>query len=189
MSTTGKRLYWRTITTDWERDACGRQGPWQAAAWILQYFLYIIGWEEVSTYTEVMPLSSRFFPRQGNQHPDPYKRDLDRMVAEDIKYVCYAAHREMVKFGCYLPERVMRQFGFEQTIPRDPTASAPISMTRMQLEEVFADWEQHVVHEEARAMPPDHDWSCVEGYISWYYKVSHPTCFQPESSQAFGGPV
>ncbi|XP_058782429.1 uncharacterized protein LOC131656830 [Vicia villosa] len=131
-------------------------------------------WEEVPTYTEIMPHASRFIPRRGNQHPDPYRRSHDRMAAEDIKYDCYAAHRETVMFDeialysgwlaasstivvRYLMERVMRQFRFEQTIPHDPTASAHISMTCMQLEEVFADWKQHVVLEEAQATPSEHD--------------------------------
>ncbi|XP_058725574.1 uncharacterized protein LOC131596855 [Vicia villosa] len=137
-------------------------------AWILQHFLDIIGWEEVSTYTEVMSRASRFIPRRGNQNPNPYRRGLDRMAAEDIRYDCYVAQRETVPFDeialysgwlaasstivvRYIPERIIRVFRFEQTIPHDPTASAPISMTRMQLEEIFVDWEQHVVPEEARA--------------------------------------
>ncbi|XP_058726643.1 uncharacterized protein LOC131598007 [Vicia villosa] len=68
----------------------------------------------------------------------------------------------------------MRQFGYEQTIPRDPTVSAPIAMTRRQLDEVFAYREHHMVPEEARATLAEHVWSCFEWYISWYYRVSHP---------------
>ncbi|XP_058733766.1 uncharacterized protein LOC131605426 [Vicia villosa] len=180
MSTTGERLYWRTITTDWERDAYGRQGRWQA--WILQHFPDIIGWEEMPTYTELMSRASRFSPRRCG---------LDRNAVEDVRYDCYAEHQETVPFDeialysgwlasssailvCYLPERVMRQFGYAQTIPRDPIVSAPITMTRRQLDEVFADWENHMVPEEARATRAKSDWSCVEGYITWYYRVSHP---------------
>ncbi|XP_058727006.1 uncharacterized protein LOC131598418 [Vicia villosa] len=113
------------------------------------------------------------------------------MAAEDIRYCCYDEHREAVSFDeialysgwlttsstfvvRYLPERVMGQFGYEQTIPRDPTVSSPLAMNRRQLDEVFADWEHHMVHEEARATLAEHDWSCVEGYITRYYKVSHP---------------
>ncbi|XP_058784587.1 uncharacterized protein LOC131659411 [Vicia villosa] len=31
-----------------------------------------------------------------------------------------------------------------------------------------------MVPEEARATRAESDWSCVEGYITWYYRVSHP---------------
>ncbi|XP_058732825.1 uncharacterized protein LOC131604401 [Vicia villosa] len=112
------------------------------------------------------------------------------MAAEDNRYCCYDEHRVAVPFDeiCmysvwlavsstivvrYLPERVMRQFR-EQRIPRDPRVSAPIAMIRRQLDEVFADWEHHMVLEEARATLAEHNWSCVEGYITWYYRVSHP---------------
>ncbi|XP_058748419.1 uncharacterized protein LOC131621398 [Vicia villosa] len=125
-----------------------------------------------------------FHPLRGNQVPDPYKRGLDRIAAEDIKYYCNAEHREMVPFDeivlypgwlaasstivvRYLPKRVMREIGYEQ-IPRDPTVSTPIAMTRRKLDEVFADLEHHMVPKEAWAMLEEHDWRCTEGYISWY---------------------
>ncbi|XP_058751984.1 protein MAINTENANCE OF MERISTEMS-like [Vicia villosa] len=150
--------------------SCIHEYNWGAAAWILQHFPDIIGWKEVSTYTEVMLRAKCFFPRRGNPHSDPYRRGLDCMATEDIRYGCYAAPRETVPFGeialysrwlaasstivvRYLSDQVMRQFGYEQTIPRDPSVLAPIAMTRMQLEEVFADWEHHMVPEEARATP------------------------------------
>ncbi|XP_058775726.1 uncharacterized protein LOC131650002 [Vicia villosa] len=160
-------------------------------AWILQHFPNIIGWDEVPTYTELMPHASAFNPLRGNQVSNPYRRGLDRIAAENVRYDCYAEHRETVPFDeiamyfgwfavsstiivCYLPEHVMRQFGYAQTMPHNPTVSAPITMTRRQLDEVFADKEHHMVPEEARATRAENDWSCVEGYITWYYRVSHP---------------
>ncbi|XP_058746036.1 uncharacterized protein LOC131618897 [Vicia villosa] len=152
MSTTEEGLYWRTITTDWERDTCLDTTTLPRHYWLGR---------GAHLHRGNVACQS-FHCRRGNQHPDPYRRGLDRMAVEDIKYDCYAAHQETVPFDeiamysgwlaasstiivRYLLERVMWQLGFEQTIPRDPTASAPISMTRMQLEEVFACWEQHVV--------------------------------------------
>ncbi|XP_058756413.1 uncharacterized protein LOC131629646 [Vicia villosa] len=138
-----------------------------------------------------MPCASAFTPLRGNQASDHYRRGLDRTAAEDIKYYCYAEHRETVPFDelslysgwlassstivvRYLSEHVMRQFRYAQTIPRNPIVSNPIAMTRKLLDEIFTDWEHHMVPEEARAMLEEHDWSCAEGYITWYYKVSHP---------------
>ncbi|XP_058760751.1 uncharacterized protein LOC131634101 [Vicia villosa] len=137
-----------------------------------------------------MPRASAFTPLRGNQVPDPYRHALDRMAVEDIRYCCHDEHWEAVPFDkialysgwlvasstivvCYLLERVMRQFEYEQTIPRDPTFSTPLSMAHRQLDEVFADWEQDMVPKEARATLAEHVWSCAEGYITWYYRVSH----------------
>ncbi|XP_058774284.1 uncharacterized protein LOC131648547 [Vicia villosa] len=129
---------------------------------------------EVSTYTELMPRPSRFSPRRGNQEPLLYRRVLDRIAVEDVRYDCYAEYWKTIPFDeielysrllaanlailvCYLLERVMRQFGYAQTIPRDPIVSAPITMTRRQLDEVFADWEHHMVPEEARTKRAESD--------------------------------
>ncbi|XP_058777070.1 uncharacterized protein LOC131651420 [Vicia villosa] len=122
-------------------------------------------------------------PLRGNQVSDPYRHCLDRMAAEDIHFDCYTDHHETVPFDeivlyCvwldanstiivrYLLKRVMRQFGYQQTIPRLPSDSAPIAMTRWQLEEVFADWKHHLVPAEARETTSERDWSCVDGYIT-----------------------
>ncbi|XP_058756174.1 uncharacterized protein LOC131629401 [Vicia villosa] len=103
------------------------------------------------------------------------------MAGEDVRYDCYAKHHETVPFDeialysgwlaasstvavRYLPERVLRQFGYAETIPHDPTVSAPIAMTRRHLVEVFADWEHYMVHAEAQATRVESDWSCVEGH-------------------------
>ncbi|XP_058768537.1 uncharacterized protein LOC131642273 [Vicia villosa] len=113
------------------------------------------------------------------------------MATKDIRYSCYDEHQVAVSFdeialysgwlaACstidvrYLPECVMHQFGYEQTIPHDSHFLAPIAMTRRQLDEVFADWKHHMVPEEAQATLVEHDWSCAEGYITWYHRVSHP---------------
>ncbi|XP_058747036.1 uncharacterized protein LOC131620027 [Vicia villosa] len=149
-------------------------GMVQLKAWILQHFPNITGWREVSTYTELMSRASRFSPRRGNQEPLPYRYALDRIAVEDVRYDCYAEHLETIPFDeialyfgwlaansrihvRYLPEHVMRQFCYAQTIPRNPIASSPVTMTRQQLDEVFADWKHHMVPEEAWAMSSESD--------------------------------
>src|SRR3954464_519133 len=39
---------------------------------------------------------------------------------------------------------------------------------------MFDDWEHHVVPEEYRRMRVTQDCHCVEGYVTWFYRVSHP---------------
>ncbi|XP_058760543.1 uncharacterized protein LOC131633885 [Vicia villosa] len=105
------------------------------------------------------------------------------MVFEDIRYDCYAAHHETVPWDDvtlysrwlavnstvtirYLSERVMRQFGYCQMIPHGPLVFAPILMTRWQIDEVFADWEHHMVPDEAQATRSEKNWSCTDEYIT-----------------------
>ncbi|XP_058732877.1 uncharacterized protein LOC131604458 [Vicia villosa] len=167
MITIGERLHWRIATIDSDRDACGSQGPWLEIVPFSESDItalpkhYWLG--EVPEYTEVMSRARAFIPLRGNQVPDPYRFYLDRMGAEDDRYESYADHQ------C-----VMRQSGYQQTIPRHPSISAPIAMTHRQLDDVFVDFEHHMVPDEARATKSDVDWSCVDGYITWYYRVSYP---------------
>ncbi|XP_058753024.1 uncharacterized protein LOC131626212 [Vicia villosa] len=131
-----------------------------------------------------MPHARAFAPLKGNQVSDPYRRCLDRTTAEDVRCDCYDDLRETVPWDdialyyrwltvsstiivYYLPEHVMLQFGYQQTIPRRPSDSASIAMTCRKLDEVFANWEHHMVPDEARATKVVVDWSCVDGYITW----------------------
>ncbi|XP_058765318.1 uncharacterized protein LOC131638792 [Vicia villosa] len=125
--------------------------------WILQHFLEIIDRGEVPSYIKLMSRASVFSPRKGNQVTDPYRHALDRMTAEDIRYDSYTEYREAIPF-----DEISLYTGWL-------AASSTII-----LDEVFVDWEHHMVHEEARATITEHEWSYVEGYISWYYRVSHP---------------
>src|SRR3954469_11890757 len=59
-------------------------------------------------------------------------------------------------------------------IPRSPFEAAPDTMTRVQLTAIFEDWEHHVVPEEFRRIRVTHDWHSMEGYVTWFYRVSHP---------------
>ena len=70
----------------------------------------------------------------------------------------------------YLPERVLRQFGYVQYIPPPP----PIFVTLEVVDEMWAQWEEHVL-EEIELTPVGADpGECVEGYRAWYIRVSHP---------------
>ncbi|XP_058765901.1 uncharacterized protein LOC131639419 [Vicia villosa] len=157
--------------------------------WILQHFPMIIGWREVPGYTEFMPRASAYILLIGNQVSDPYRYSIGRMVAEDIRYDCYAPHRETIMWDDialysgwlaassiiivrYLPERVMWQFGYCQTIPRDPFVSSPILMIRRQIDKGLCRLGASYVPDEAQATKLERDLSCADGYITWYFTVS-----------------
>ncbi|XP_058750742.1 uncharacterized protein LOC131623735 [Vicia villosa] len=71
-------------------------GSGYTRGWILQHFPDIIGWGEVSGYTEAMSRARAFVPFRGNHVSDPFRRCLDLMAAEDVRYDCYDDHREAV---------------------------------------------------------------------------------------------
>ncbi|XP_058733393.1 uncharacterized protein LOC131605002 [Vicia villosa] len=179
---------WGAATLEYTYHKLGEECLWKGL--ILQHFPDIIGWGEVSDYTESMPRARAFVPLRGNRVSDPNRHCLNRMAAEDFRYKFYDDHRETVLWDDialysgwlaaistiivrYLLERVMRQFSYQQTISRHPSDSAYIAMTSQQLDDVFVDWEHHIVPDEARETRSEVDWSYVNGYINWYYRVSH----------------
>src|SRR4051812_37722249 len=68
----------------------------------------------------------------------------------------------------------MRQSDYFQTIPRHPSVSAPIVITCRQIDEVFEYWEHDMALDEVQTTILERDWSCQDGYITWYCRVSHP---------------
>src|SRR3954462_5898147 len=74
----------------------------------------------------------------------------------------------------YLLERSMRQFRFVQRIPRSPFEAAPDKVSRVQLTAIWEDWQHHVVPQEYRLTRVTQDWHSEEGYVTWFYPVSHP---------------
>ncbi|XP_058774201.1 uncharacterized protein LOC131648465 [Vicia villosa] len=74
----------------------------------------------------------------------------------------------------YLSEWYMQQFDYVQTIPRSPTQASRDTIARWDLNDIFEDWEQHMVPEEYRLMQESSSWQYVEGYVIWFYTVSHP---------------
>ncbi|XP_050877097.1 uncharacterized protein LOC127080851 [Lathyrus oleraceus] len=73
----------------------------------------------------------------------------------------------------HLHERVMCQFSYTQTIPRDHVVFAPPALTHRQMDDMFYDYESHLVLEEAQTIMTPSDWSYVDGYIRWFFRVSH----------------
>lgn len=158
--------------------------------WILQHFSRISGWAGVPTYTEDMSHSTAFVLLKRNRAMEPFRVYVDRLTAKDMHFNSYVDQREMCPFNdivlyslwlafgsCltthHLLERVMRQFSYIQIIPRHPVVSAPPTMTCRQMYVMFDDYEIHLVLEKAYNTITNNDWSYVNRYIRWFFRVPH----------------
>ncbi|XP_050878379.1 uncharacterized protein LOC127082188 [Lathyrus oleraceus] len=73
----------------------------------------------------------------------------------------------------HLFEHIMWKFDYTQTIPRHTVVSAPPTLTRRQVNVMFDYYESHMVSEETRSTIAVSDWSYIDRYIRWFFKVSH----------------
>ncbi|XP_050897477.1 uncharacterized protein LOC127104333 [Lathyrus oleraceus] len=136
-----------------------------------------------------MSRATSFSPLRGNPVTEPFRVYLDRLIADDMHFNSYSDHREtrpfdeiVIYFGwlaCgsrliapHLTECGMRQFDYTQTILRHPVVSAPPALTRRQMDVMFDDYESHLVREDARSIIVVNDWSYVDRYIRWFFRVS-----------------
>lgn len=56
----------------------------------------------------------------------------------------------------------MQQFGYTQTILRHPVIYVPPALTRRQIDDMFADFESHLIPEEAHSILVVNNWSYVD---------------------------
>ncbi|CAJ2647685.1 unnamed protein product [Trifolium pratense] len=159
--------------------------------WIMMHFPKMTVWRRDPNYREEMPRNATFSTGQGHRDPVMYRQFLDNMQVSDFEFCPYDGHRHVrplidvcwfsgwLRCGSlkakHLPERVLRQFGHVQGIPRDPAAGAPARMSLLQIDRVFMEEvEMRMIDEEMRGPTVVRAWDHVPGYISWFYKVSHP---------------
>lgn len=68
----------------------------------------------------------------------------------------------------------MRQFGNMKIILRPPYKAAPSSVCRRDLHAILDDIKSHVVLEEYYRKSTHAHRACVEGYLTWFFRMSHP---------------
>lgn len=66
----------------------------------------------------------------------------------------------------------MRQFDYTQTILKNSIVSTH-ALTHKHIDDMFDDYESHLVLEEAHSIITLSDLSYVERYIKWFFRVSH----------------
>lgn len=58
-------------------------------------------------------------------------------------------------------------YEFKKLVFASPT------LTRRHMDDMFDDDENHLISEEARSIIAPCEWSYVDGYIRWFFRVSH----------------
>nr|XP_004507579.1 protein MAIN-LIKE 1-like [Cicer arietinum] len=135
--------------------------------WIYEHFPNICK-RDMDELISSMPRMFRWTAEQTSENVAYYRAKLDALRDTDIIWTPNYDENSMTRFQSvslftgyirwcstmvpYLPERCIRQFGYTQHIPPTP----PMLVVR----DVDIEW---------TAYPHE----CVEGYIQWYYRISH----------------
>ncbi|XP_045828039.1 protein MAIN-LIKE 1-like [Trifolium pratense] len=169
--------------------------------WIIAHFPRLSVWVEAPRYTANMPLNSKVVPGQGHKDAAGYRSSLDNIQTYDCVFSPYDAHRQVRPLinACWfsgwlrcgklkakhLPERVLRQFQHVQGIPRNPSMSATPGMNLCEIDRVFTEeLELRMIDEEMRGRPVTSPWDTEPGYMSWFYRVSHPVMRPVEAPES-----
>ncbi|WVY98380.1 hypothetical protein V8G54_030531 [Vigna mungo] len=119
-------------------------------SWIYEHFPSMGRRRLVSSYDGTTPRATRWqSPRQMELY-DIHMRDIGAFVH-------------------YSESRVMRQFRFYQEIPRPPTVVADADVVVVDF--AWFHFTDHVIRNVRQTSYPS---ECVDGYIQWFRRVSHP---------------
>ena len=139
-----------------------------------------------------MPCVRRWQPSRGNTVANHYRRILDRLEVNDVKWSTYDDHRAICPFQLicpysewlvcgkervhrHLPEWVKRQYIYIQNIPRHRSyvlVDMVANMSRDYHPWCITEWGQRV----------ERLWQHTPSYMASYAKVSHPKIIPPDDS-------
>ncbi|CAJ2668136.1 unnamed protein product [Trifolium pratense] len=159
--------------------------------WIISHFPGLSVCAQDPIYSEGMPRNAKFVPGAGHREPSSYRNSLDNIQTYGCVFSPYDDHRHVRPLinSCWfsgwlrcgnlkakhLPERVLRQFKHVQGIPRKPDLSATPGMSLCEIDRVFMEeLDLRMIAEEMRGQAVVSAWDHEPGYMTWFYKVSHP---------------
>ncbi|XP_047167765.1 protein MAINTENANCE OF MERISTEMS-like [Vigna umbellata] len=173
--------------------ACGRYA-WGVAAlahltlfqsWIYEHFPGMGRRRLVTSYDDTTPRAMRCQSPSQSSTLAEIRSQLDALTYSGVVWHPYEGHQGIwpffgicmfsgwIRIGeilCrHLPERVLRQFGFQQDIPRSPTAVPNADI--MTIDHVWLHFRAQVVSNVRHAASPS---DSVNGYIQWFRRVSYP---------------
>ncbi|XP_058741642.1 protein MAIN-LIKE 1-like [Vicia villosa] len=142
-----------------------------------------------------LPRAMRLSYMQGAIKVDAYRPILDELTPIDVIWRPFEDHRPHRAFNelslyrgflvwgelhvLYLPDRCLRQFGYCQYIPPAPPADT------LSNDEIAVEWiayVQSVTNVIRDTQPVGYPHETVDGYLEWYYRVSHPQVVPPPPS-------
>ncbi|KAI5435105.1 hypothetical protein KIW84_021798 [Lathyrus oleraceus] len=148
-----------------------------------------------------LPREMRWSYRQGVLKVDDLRPILDELTPADVIWCPFEDHRAWRVFdeiclyrGClkwgetvvpYLPDRCLRQFGYRQYVPSPP-------LDCMMATNIDVDWISYhqsviaVIGPSTVATTPS---DVEDGYLEWYYRVSHPRLVPPHRDDPREVPV
>jgi len=164
--------------------------------WVIAHFRHVALRKKYEDYKRANPYVGRLKPKRGFIDAGHFRDWMDSMENCRVIWRSYERWRDVTPFQdvCWyaewiiaskqkmvrhLPERVLRQYGYVQTIPRPPTTIMPLAPTYVAVS--FFEFALHVVSQQQRGEPvlDDEPWKHLDGYIKWFYRVSHPLIVAP----------
>jgi len=159
--------------------------------WVFAHFRHLIPRRKYEDYDRANPYVGRWKPPRGFADVAQFRGLMDSMEHCHVIWKSYEYRRDVTPFQdvCwssrwimaskdmivrYLPEWVLRQYGYVQTVLRPPTTIHPLEAA--QVVNAFLEFALHVLsqHERGEPVPKDKEWMHSNGYIKWFYRVSHP---------------
>ncbi|RHN49885.1 putative protein-serine/threonine phosphatase [Medicago truncatula] len=164
--------------------------------WVLAHFRHIVPRRKYEDYERENPYVGRWRPPRGYSDAGHFRGLMDSMEHCHVIWRPYEHRRDVTPFQdvCWysgwimagkqkmvrhLPERVLRQYGYVQTVPRPPTTIVPLAPAEVAT--AFFEFVVHVLSQQDRGdpVPEDEWWKHSDGYIKWFYRVSHPLIVNP----------
>nr|XP_004494941.1 protein MAIN-LIKE 1-like [Cicer arietinum] len=166
--------------------------------WIYEHFLDICK-RGMDKPISSMPQMFRWTAKQTYENVVYYRAKLDALRDTDIIWMPNYDENFMTRFQSvslftgyicwcstivpYLPERCIRQFEYTQHIPHTPLM--------LVVRDVDVEWRMYrnsVRSLRATLHPAAYPQECVDGYIRWYYRISHPRMNPYVAAYADAGP-
>nr|XP_012573898.1 protein MAIN-LIKE 1-like [Cicer arietinum] len=122
---------------------------------------------------------NRWCYKQGKHKVHEYKSIIDALTPPNVIWRPWENHKGVISFDdiTLYTERCLRQFGYIQYIPSPPLPDPA------RLFDVDVEWLGYVTPVTElfhKLRPATYPSECEDGYLEWFYQVSHPLLVRPD---------